>query len=178
MVLGVDPGPISGVIWAKRPRHPPVVLTRDEVRAILAELDGTPRLVAGLLYGSGLRLLEGLRLRVHNLAFVRNEILVRDGKGQKDRVTMLPAAVRHSLLAHLDEVREIHRRDLQAGSGRVYLPDALDRKYPEADRAWGWQYVFPSRTLSRDPRSDVVRRHHLDESTIQRPVKEAVRRAG
>ena len=176
-VLDVDPGRIEGVVRAKRPRRLPVVLTRREARAVLDELEGTPRLVAGLLYGSGLRLLEALRLRVHDLEFARSELLIRDGKGHKDRVAPLPMALREPLRAHLDGVREAHDRDLAEGFGGVYLPEALGRKYPEADRHWGWQYVFPARGRSRDPRTGVERRHHLDESAIQRAVKAAVARA-
>lgn len=195
-VLEVEPGVLDGAVRARRPKRLPVVLTRAEVRAVLDRLDGTPRMVGLLLYGSGLRLLEALRLRVKDLDFDRGELFVRDGKGQKDRVTMLPRSIHEALRVHLDEVRLLHQRDLDAGLGRVWLPDALERKYPDADRAWGWQYVFPARTLSRDPRdpdnmgtgsessrclspsSSGLRRHHLDESAVQRAVKDAVLRAG
>ncbi|HZT78759.1 MAG TPA: integron integrase [Gemmataceae bacterium] len=177
-VLEVDPGRIAGVVRANRPRRLPVVLTRDEVRLVFAFLDGLPRLICMLLYGSGLRLLEGLRLRVKDLDFARGEILVRDGKGHKDRVTLLPGSAQAPLQAHLIGVRELHARDLAEGYGRVWMPDALGRKYPHADREWGWQYVFPSAVRSTDPRSGEVRRHHYHEGTVQRAVKEAVRRAG
>ncbi len=149
-----------------------------EVRLIFASLDGLPRLVCMLLYGSGLRLLEGLRLRVKDLDFARGEVRVRDGKGHKDRVTLLPESARAPLQAHLVSVRELHARDLAEGYGRVWMPDALGRKYPHADREWCWQYVFPSAVRSKDPRGGVVRRHHYHEGTVQRAVKEAVRRAG
>jgi integron integrase len=177
-VLDVDPGRLEGVVSARRPRRLPVVLTRAEVRAVLDGLDGTPRLVAGLLYGSGLRLLEALRLRVKDLDFARGEVLVRDGKGQKDRVTMLPTALVEPLRSHLRAIWPLHQRDLAEGFGQVRLPDALARKYPAAGCEWDWQYVFPARGRVPDPRGGVIRRHHLDESTIQRAVKAAVRRAG
>jgi integron integrase len=176
-VLEAGPGRIEGVVRAKRSKRLPVVLTRAEVWAVLGGLDGVPRLVGVLLYGGGLRLLEALRLRVKDLDFVRREIMVRDGKGQKDRVTMLPAVVRDALLVHLDAVRRVHGHDVAAGFGRVWLPDALARKYPSADREWGWQYVFPARGRSIDPRSGAERRHHLDETTVQKAVRSAAQRA-
>jgi integron integrase len=168
----------EAVVNAKRPERLPVVLTRAEVRDLLAHFEGTPRLVALLLYGAGLRLLDALRLRVHDVEFDRNEILVRDGKGQKDRITMLPGAVKGPLAEHLLQVRELHDRDLAAGKGSVYLPDALERKYPNAATQWGWQYVFPAAGLSRDPRSGLLRRHHLDPTTIQKAMRRAVAGAG
>jgi integron integrase len=177
-VLEVDPGRIEGVVRAQRPHCLPVVLTRAEVQQVLARLEGTAHLVGLLLYGAGLRLLEALRLRIKDLEFGRGGIVVREGKGDKDRVTLLPAVARQPLLVHLERVRRLHERDLAEGFGRVYLPHALERKYPHADREWGWQYVFPAATRSRDPRSGVVRRHHLHETVIQRAVKEAVRRVG
>lgn len=178
-VLDVELEPLGDeVVLAKRPARLPVVLTREEVRAVLSRLDGTPHLVALLLYGAGLRLLEALRLRVHDVEFNRNEILVRDGKGQKDRVTMLPGSAGAPLAEHLLQVRELHRRDLETGHGSVYLPDALERKYPHAHREWGWQYVFPAAGRSIDPRGGVERRHHLDASTTQRPMRRAVLAAG
>jgi len=145
---------------------------------VLDELDGAPRLVCTLLYGSGLRLLECLRLRVKDIDFHRNEITVRDGKGGKDRVTMLPAAVRKPLQAHLEKVRRQHAEDLDRGLGWAPLPDAIARKYPNADRQWAWQWVFPASSYYVDRRTGVRHRHHLHESGIQRAVKEAVRRAG
>lgn len=144
---------------------------------MLAGLDGTPRLVCALLYGSGLRLLECLRLRVKDIDFQRNEITVRDGKGGKDRVTMLPAAVKALLQAQLGKVRRQHEKDLARGLGRAPLPDALARKYPGADRQWAWQWVFPASSHYVDSYTGVRHKHHLHESVIQRVLKEAVRRA-
>ena len=169
---------LSDVVRAKRPRRLPVVLSRAQVRSVLTRMEGTPRIVATLLYGTGMRLLEGLRLRVHDMDFALNEILIRDGKGQKDRRTMLPIGLKNVLAGHLSHVRLLHEEDLQQGGGEVYLPDALSRKYPYAARAWGWQYVFPARRSSRDPRSGNVRRHHLEESAVQRAVTRAAREAG
>jgi integron integrase len=177
-VREVDPGPIQGVVRAQRPRRLPVVLTRTEVQQVLAHLEATPHLVAVLLYGAGLRLLEALRLRVEDLEFTRGEIVVREGKGDKDWVTRLPAVARHPWRIHRERVRELPQRNWAEEFGRVDLPDALARKYPNADRDWGWPYVFPASARSGDPRSGVIRRHPLDESVIQRAVKEAVRRAG
>jgi len=171
-------GRIEGVVRARRPRRLPVVLTAKEVRAVLDNLDGTPRLVCALLYGSGLRLLECLRLRVKDIDFQRDEITVRDGKGGKDRVTMLPAAVKALLQAHLEKVHRQHGKDLARDLGRAPLPDALARKYPGADRQWAWQWVFPASSHYVDAHTGVRHRHHLHESVIQRAVKEAVRRAG
>lgn len=177
-VLGRDLDRIEGVVWAKKPKRLPVVLTRDEVRALLAKMSGTPKLAALLLYGGGLRLLEALRLRVKDIDLGAKQITVRDGKGQKDRVTMLPAATESLLLDHLKQVRQIHQQDLRQGLGRAYLPNALAEKYPNAEREWGWQYVFPATNLSIDPRSGSRRRHHLDESVVQRAVREAAAQAG
>jgi integron integrase len=177
-VLEVDPGRIAGVVRANRPKRLPVVLTRQEVRAVLANLDGTYRLMGQLMYGSGLRLLECLRLRVKDVDFGRGEIVVREGKGNKDRRTMLPGAVKPSLVAHLERVAQLHGRDLSAGFGRVYLPDALDQKWPGAAAEWRWQYVFPSARMSTDPRSGEVRRHHAHEAAVSRAITAAVRRAG
>ncbi|MGQ0668100.1 MAG: integron integrase, partial [Actinomycetota bacterium] len=161
-------GQIEGVVRARRPRRLPVVLTRQEVGAVLNELEGTPRLVCTLLYGSGLRLLECLRLRVKDVDLHRGEISVRDGKGGKDRVTMLPAAVKAPLQAHLERVRLKHAKDLASGLGRAPLPDALARKYPGADRRWAWQWVFPASSHYVDRHTGVRHRHHLHESVIQR----------
>ena len=163
---------------AKRPLRLPVVLTHAEVKALLERLRGTHRLLASLLYGTGMRLMEGLRLRVKDLDFERREILVREGKGAKDRVTMLPATLIDPLKNHLIRVKTLHEEDLRQGYGAVYLPDALERKYPNAHRDWGWQYVFPSRQLSVDPRSGVTRRHHADEKGVQRAMHQAVRDTG
>ena len=162
---------------AKRPERLPVVLSREEVAALLAEMTGVSWLMASLLYGSGLRLMECVRLRVQDVDLLRREIVVRHGKGGKDRRTMLPAMLIEPLQNQFAEARRIHERDLRAGFGEVWLPDALARKYPNAAREWSWQYLFPASTRSTDPRSGIVRRHHLDESVLQRAVKTAVRRA-
>ena len=177
-VLGVELPWLDKVEAAKAPKRLPVVLTRDEVMAMLSRLEGRHSLIARLLYGTGMRIMEVLRLRVKDVEFERSEILVRDGKGAKDRVTMLPASVAQVLREHLERVRELHRQDLAAGHGDVYLPYALDRKYPAAGREWMWQYVFPSANLSVDPRSGVVRRHHVQDQTVQRAIRQAVRDAG
>ena len=169
---------LDGVVSAKQTRRLPVVLTQDEVDALLPRMRGTPALIARLLYGSGLRILECLRLRVKDVDFQRRELLVRDGKGAKDRVTVLPDVIVAPLRRHLDRVRDLHREDLAAGYGAVYLPHALHRKYPNASKQWMWQYVFPSARLSRDPRSGEMRRHHADEKPIQRAVQEALRACG
>jgi integron integrase len=168
---------LEDVVRAKRPRRLPVVLTREEVGAVLDALEGIPRLVALLLYGSGLRLLEGLRLRVKDVDFGSNQITVRSGKGDKDRVTLLPAAARERLEQHLVEVRKQHARDVAAGAGWVALPAALARKYPAAGREWGWHWVFPATRWYVD-RETGQRRRHLHESVLQRAVHRAVRRAG
>ena len=162
-VLRIELPWLDDVVRAKRPERLPVVLTREETQRLLALLEGEVALVAGLLYGAGLRLMEAVRLRVKDVDFARREILVRDGKGMKDRVTLLPQAVVAPLQLHLEQVAALHRSDLAAGFGEVYLPFALARKYPRAAAEWGWQYVFPAARLSVDPRSAVRRRHHLDE---------------
>nr|MBC8248541.1 integron integrase [Anaerolineales bacterium] len=154
------------------------VLTKEEVHRVLGHLPGTHQLMAKLLYGSGLRLMECLRLRVKDLDFAQRAIIVRDGKGEKDRVTMLPESLIAPLQDHLRGVKRLHEEDLAKGHGTVYLPYALERKYPNANREWIWQYVFPSRRLSVDPRSGVVRRHHLDESGLQKAVQAAAQAAG
>ena len=156
----------------------PVVLTREEVRAILGRLDGVSRLMAVLLYGAGLRLLECCRLRIQDVDFGANQIVIRDGKGSKDRVTMLPAAVKAALAAHIDRVREQHLADLRHGAGWVELPWALARKYPNGGREWAWQWVFPATRFYVDRVTGQRRRHHLHESVLQRAVKDAVRGVG
>jgi integron integrase len=168
---------LNEVQRAKQPQHLPVVFTREEVKALLVQLQGTLWLMAMLTYGSGLRLLECLRLRVKDIDFAYQQLLVRDGKGQKDRITMLPRILNEPLRTHLAKVRQLHEADLAAGFGRVYLPFALAAKYPNADREWGWQYIFPSSRRSVDPRSGVERRHHAPEDALQRAVKQAVRKA-
>lgn len=169
--------PIDSV-RARESQHLPAVLTREEVRRVLAQLSGIHQLLGKLLYGSGLRLLEALRLRVKDIDFERRAIIVRDTKGDEDRVTMLPDSLVEPLKEHLRYVKRLHEEDLAKGLGTVYLPDALARKYPNAAREWIWQYVFPSDRLSTDPRSGEVRRHHLDESGLQRAVRAAARTAG
>ncbi|MBI5922152.1 MAG: integron integrase [Betaproteobacteria bacterium] len=169
---------LDNIEQAKAPKRLPVVLTRDEVHDLLTRLEGTSWLIASLLYGSGMRIMECLRLRVKDIEFARREILIRDGKGFKDRVTMLPAALAAPLQEHLKRVRALHRQDLEAGFGAVYLPYALERKYPGAARDWGWQYVFPSAKFSIDPRTQVTRRHHVQDQAVQRAVKQAARDAG
>jgi len=173
-VLEVELPWLDRVVSAKQPERLPVVLTQDEVRRLLATMRGKPRLIANLLYGSGLRLLEALRLRVKDLDFEQHEILVRDGNGAKDRVTMLPGYVAQDLKIHLLSVRVLHAEDLAAGGGSVYLPFALSRKYPNAAREWMWQYVFPSHRISTDPRSGERRRHHGDGQAVQRALREAL----
>ncbi len=161
----------------RRPKVP-VVLSREEAQRLLAVMEGTPGLFARLLYGTGLRLMEGLRLRVKDVDFERNQIIVHDGKGFKDRVTMLPDKLKLELQGHLERVRRLHAQDLQAGLGRVWLPGALRVKYPQAEREWIWQYIFPSKAISVDPESKLRRRHHVNEMSIQRAVKSAAQLAG
>lgn len=179
-VLGLELPWLDDVERAKAPKRLPVVLSQDEVAKILSRLEGTHHLVVSLLYGTGMRILEALRLRVKDVDFARREILIRDGKGFKDRVTMLPVSLIALLKAHLDKVKSLHADDLAKGYGAVFLPYALAKKYPYAARDWAWQYVFPSGKLSVDPRSDDVmtRRHHVQDQAIQRAVRQAVRDAG
>ena len=176
-VLGRDPGWLQGIVRAKRPRRLPVVLARHEVSGLLGALNGVNWIMAMLLYGAGLRLRECLRLRVKDIDFSRHEIVVREGKGAKDRVTLLPATVAEPLAAHLERVRQLHERDLAAGFGRVQLPDALTRKYPNANRDWGWQWVFPASKICRDPRFGEPQRFHLHESVLQKAIRSAARTA-
>ena len=177
-VLAVELPWLDRVEPAKAPRRLPVVLTRAEVDAVLGRLSGTHALIGLLLYGSGLRIMECLRLRVKDIDFTRREILVRDGKGAKDRVTMLPAAAVAPLREHLVRVRALFACDRGDGVVPVYLPYALDRKYPGVGQEWGWQYVFPSARLSRDPRSGLRRRHHVQDQAFQRAMRQAVLDAG
>jgi integron integrase len=183
-VLKEDIGWIEGVERAKRPARLPVVLTRDEVRKIFAHLHGIYRLMAGLLYGSGLRLMECVRLRVKDVDFAYARITVRDGKGAKDRVTMLPVNLAAALQRHLDRMKAQHEQDVTDGFGQAYLPHALARKFPNAEREWCWQYVFPSSRLAIDPRCESPgseprkRRHHVAESALQLAMKKAVRASG
>jgi integron integrase len=178
VVLGKRLEWLDGVVRAKRTVRLPVVLTRDEVRAILGELRGTPWLMVSLMYGSGLRLLECARLRIKDVDFERHEITVRNGKGGKDRRTMLPVALKGALAAHVERVRRLHERDLRRRLGSVALPDGIERKYPRAAWEWGWQWVFPAARPYQDPRSGRFQRHHLHETVVQRAMKEAVRRTG
>jgi len=164
---------LGEVEQAKKPQKMPVVLTEEEVQALLAKLSDSWLLVGRLLYGTGLRLLEGLRLRVQDLDFSANQLLVREGKGGKDRVTMLPQKLQLPLKDHLLRVKQLHDQDLAAGYGEVWLPEGVARKYPAAGKEWIWQYVFPSIKLSVDPRSGVTRRHHLDEKGLQRAIRQA-----
>jgi len=177
-VLGQDLPWMDGVVRAKRPRRLPVVLSRDEVRRLLAQLQGRDWLMAGLLYGTGMRLMECLRLRVKDVDFQRRDITIREGKGNKDRHVPLPQALAMALRDQMAGARLLHRADLAAGFGAAWLPHALARKYPNAARDWGWQYVFPASQRSRDPRSGDVRRHHLDEKVLQRAVQRARTAAG
>jgi len=177
-VLGQELPWLDGLQRAKRPPRLPAVLTRAEAERLLAQLTGTRWLIASLLYGAGLRVMECPRLRVKDVDLEYRQILVRDGKGEKDRVTMLPERLVGPLRAHLQRVRGLHQRDLREGYGEVNLSYALARKYPRAAREWAWQFVFPSRHRSADPDDGVVRRHHLYESVPQRAVKEAASAAG
>jgi integron integrase len=177
-VLRKKIGFVNGVVRAKRPHRLPVVLTRQEVRSVLGSLDHTDRIMVMLLYGAGLRLKECLQLRVKDIDFTSNQIVVRAGKGDKDRHTMLPAAVKDALAKHLEVIKERHRHDLERGLGRVALPNALDRKYPNAGKEWGWQWVFPATSHYTDRATGEQRRHHLHESVLQKAVKQAVRQAG
>jgi len=177
-VLGKDLAWLDGLVRAKRPPRLPTVLTRAETEALLAQLTGVRWLVVSLLYGAGLRVMECLRLRVKDVDLEYRQILVRDGKGEKDRVTMLPEKLVEPLRAHLFRVKGLHARDLKEGYGEVNMPYALARKYPRAGREWAWQFVFPSKHRSADPDDGVLRRHHMFESVPQRAVHEAVREAG
>ena len=176
-VLHINLPRIEGVIRAKRAEHLPVVFTSDEAKAILAQLSGVPFLVTGLLYGAGLRLSEALRLRVKDLEFNSSQITVRDGKGAKDRITLLPDSLREPLKKHLERVKFIHDKDLQHGFGEVWLPFALERKYPKAGKEWKWQYVFPSTKISPTREDGKPRRHHTSETTIQKAVGKAMKQA-
>ena len=177
-VLGEEVPWMNDLVRARRTARVPVVLTRDEVRRLLGAMTGTPHLVARLIYGTGMRVLEALRLRVKDLDFQSSEVTVRAGKGNKDRATPLPRVLAGALRHHLERVRALHDRDLAEGFGRVWMPDALARKYPHADRSWGWQWVFPSAQRSVDPRSGIELRHHLGEHLVQRAVQGAARSTG
>jgi integron integrase len=176
-VLKIDLPWLTEIERAKRPERIPVVLTREEVKRLLAQFDGTYWLIFSLLYGSGLRLMEGLRLRVKDIDFHYKQIIVRDGKGNKDRVTILPSPLTESLRDHLVRVKTLHDMDMAEGYGEVYLPNALARKYSNAAREWAWQYVFPAKKRSIDPRSKRERRHHVHEDAVSKVIKNAIRKA-
>lgn len=173
-VLRINIPSLDGIVRAKRPQRLPVVLTRQEVHIVLDRMSGTYGLMANLLYGTGMRLMECVRLRVKDIDFERKEIVVRSGKGAKDRVTMLPQALMAILQAHLIKRKELFQEDTQVNKASVYLPYALEHKYKNASTAWAWQYIFPSGSFSIDPRSGVERRHHVDEKLLQRAMKKAV----
>ncbi|MHB1292506.1 MAG: integron integrase [Sulfuricella sp.] len=177
-VLGIELPWLDDVVRAKKPQRLPVVLTVAEVQRLLARLDGSHGLMARLLYGTGMRLMECVRLRVKDVNFERNEIIVRDGKGGKDRVTMLPASLAGPIGEHLKRVRVLFEQDRAEDAPGVYLPDALEKKYPNAGKEWGWFWVFPSRSIATDPRTGIVRRHHAHEQALQRAIKKAVSAAG
>lgn len=177
-VLHKDVDNLDTTVRAKRGVKLPVVLTVDEVKRLFEQMTGTNRLMAEILYGAGLRLMELARLRVQDIDFDMNTIFVRSRKGDKDRSTMLPAAVKERLIEHIKEVKALHEKDIAAGHGAVYLPNGLDRKYPNAAKEWAWQYAFPSATLSVDPSKGIIRRHHISDTAIQMAVKNGVQKAG
>jgi integron integrase len=173
-VLDADMPEDINALRSKKPVRVPTVMTREETLKLIAMMHGTHQLMAKLIYGCGLRVMECIRLRVKDIDFAMNQIVVRDGKGKKDRITVLPDGVKPALIEHLVYVKRLHQDDLTKGYGRVYLPNALAKKYPNADRQWGWQYAFPAKTLSKDPRSGMKRRHHLHVSCIQKAIRKAV----
>jgi integron integrase len=177
-VLRRDIGMVNGVVQAKRPPRLPVVLSREEVRAVIGQMAGTPRLMATLLYGTGMRLMECCQLRVKDVDFQQNQVVVRSGKGGKDRYTMLPGGLKDPLEKHLQAVKVLHEEDLAKGLGRVALPNALDRKYPNAPKEWAWQWVFPASTHYLDDQTGEYRRHHLHETVLQKAFRDAVLRSG
>jgi integron integrase len=177
-VLGAELDWLDGLVRAKRTGRVPVVLTREETERLLHALEGTHWLMGSLLYGTGMRLMECLRLRVKDVDFGYRQVLIRDGKGEKDRITMLPERLIEPLRQQFERARQVHNQDLREGYGEVHLPYALARKYPRAGFQWGWQYVFPSKNRSADPEDGVIRRHHLDESVLQRAIHRATRIAG
>ena len=177
-VLKKDLGEFENLVRAKKPQKLPVVFTREEVKAVLLQLEGVPWLMGQLLYSAGLRLMECVRLRVKDVDFGYKQIVVRDGKGHKDRVTMLPEITIEPLKRHLARIKSLHESELRLGFGSVYLPYALERKYKNADRSWSWQYVFPASHRSVDPRSRIERRHHISETVIQRAIKKAIGKSG
>lgn len=176
-VLNIELPWLDNLEHARRSERIPVVFTRNEVKALLAQFEGTYWLMFSLMYGAGLRLMECLRLRVKDIDYQYKQIIIRDGKGNKDRVTVLPAPLIEPLRDHLVRVKQCHENDLANGHGSVYLPNALARKYPNAPREWAWQYVFPSKQISKDPRDQIMRRHHVHEDSIQKAIKTAIRKA-
>ena len=172
-VLGVELEWLDGIVRAKRPKRLPVVLTKDETGAVLSRMIGTNKLLAHLLYGTGMRISEALRLRVLDVDFSYRQITIRSGKGNKDRITILPDRLVKPLKHQLEHAKVLHDNDIEDGFGSVYLPHALDRKYPNAHREWRWQYVFPSKNRSVDPLSGVIRRHHLHDKNLQRALRKA-----
>ena len=177
-VLGVALPWLDNLSRPQKPKRLPVVLTQAEIRRLLEQLEGMHQLMARLLYGTGMRLMEAVRLRVKDVDFDRREIVVREGKGGKDRVTMLPAGLVADLRAHLARIRNLWQQDRDAGRAGVYLPDALEKKYPNAGKEWGWFWIFPSKRCSVDPRTDIERRHHAHEQALQRAIKKSVMAAG
>jgi integron integrase len=177
-VLGRKVGELGEVVRARKPHRIPVVMTREEVKSIINQLKDDKWLMANLMYGAGLRLMECLRLRVQDIDFERNEITVRDGKGAKDRITMLPESLKERLRQHLDRVKTIHEKDLSDGWGRVLMPNALDRKYPNAPADWRWQWIFPQENRWKNTKTGEQGRHHVHETILQRAVAEAVKKAG
>jgi integron integrase len=176
-VLNIELDWLKNIKSAKQSERLPVVLTKKEVQLIISFLEGIYWLAVNIFYGAGLRLMECVRLRVKDIEFEMNQIIVRDGKGKKDRVTVLPETVKKPLQYHLIKIKALHEKDLSEGYGEVYLPYALERKYPNANKEWGWQYVFPAKKRSVDPRSGKIRRHHIDEKSLQRAIKKAVKTA-
>jgi len=174
-VLQQEIATLPNLVHIGRPKHLPTVLTHDEALEVINRMTGKPRLMARLLYGSGLRLMECLRLRVKDIDFGNHQIIIRDGKGEKDRATVLPVSIVPELQNHLQDVKALHEKDLREGYGEVALPYALNVKYPNAGRDWGWQYVFPASQRSVDPISGIIRRHHLDEGVLQHAVRDAAR---
>jgi integron integrase len=177
-VLNIPLHNLTNVVRAKRSQRLPVVFTKKEIEIIFSHLTGEIKLIGMLLYGAGLRLMEAIRLRVNDIEFDNNYIIVRHGKGDKDRITVLPETIKSSLQKHLKKVELLHQQDLDDGFGEVFLPDALARKYPNAAKEWKWQYVFPAAKRSLDPRSKKQMRHHLSESVVQRALKKAITKAG
>jgi len=177
-VLDVDMPQDINALRSKKPVRVPTVMTREETLKLIGSMHGTHQLMAKLMYGCGLRVIECVRLRVKDVDFAMNQVIVRDGKGKKDRITVLPEGARPLLEEHLVYVKRLHQSDLDKGYGRVYLPNALDRKYPNSNRQWGWQYVFPAKTLSNDPRSGIKRRHHLHDSSIRKAIRKAAKLCG